>query len=139
MRSWIGVVHRGLRPQSKISFHDFHPPPVVDDDQDDGDESNHEDGDDHRGGGGGGGVGGGGGEGRQLDRPVDHLQAAVDALRADAAKSEVAGVEVVRTLARRAYGGCETGVVDITKRTEQLTSQAEPISFAETAPIRVST
>ena len=33
----------------------------------------------------------------------DHLQAAVDALRADAAKSEVAGVEVVRTLARRAF------------------------------------
>ena len=33
----------------------------------------------------------------------DHLQAAVDALRADAAKGEVAGVEVVRTLARRAF------------------------------------
>ena len=110
-----------ISPQSNISLHDFHPPPVVDDDQDDGDEGNHEDGDDHRGGGGGGGVGGGGGEGRQLDRPVDnlqkqvrivtfvrkgqlnHLQAAVDALRADAAKGEVAGVEVVRTLARRAF------------------------------------
>ena len=33
----------------------------------------------------------------------NHLQATVDALRADAAKGEVAGVEVVRTLARRAY------------------------------------
>ena len=63
-----------ISPQGKISLHDFHPPPVVDDDQDDGDEGDDEDGDDHRGGGGGGGVGGGGGEGRQLDRPVDHLQ-----------------------------------------------------------------
>ena len=33
----------------------------------------------------------------------NHLEAAVNALRADAAKGEVAGVEVVRTLARRAY------------------------------------
>ena len=33
----------------------------------------------------------------------DHLQAAVDALRTDAAKGEIAGVEVVRTLARRAF------------------------------------
>ena len=33
----------------------------------------------------------------------DHLQAAVDALRTDASKGEIAGVEVVRTLARRAY------------------------------------
>ena len=33
----------------------------------------------------------------------DHLQATVDALRTDAAKGEIAGVEVVRTLARRAF------------------------------------
>ena len=57
----------------------------------------------------------------------DHLQAAVDALRADAAKGEVAGVEVVGTLAGGAERLGETGVVDVTKRAEQLASQPEPV------------
>ena len=143
-RSWVRIVDRRLRPgsmcvsnsiliertslpQCKVSLHNFHPPSVVDDDEDNSNKGNDKDGDNDRSSGGGGGVGGRGGERSQLDHTVDQLQPTVDPRRADAAEGEVAGVEVVGTLAGGADGVGETSVVDETKRAEQLASQPEPV------------